>query len=334
MGVWLNRFLNLVPTRRRGWTQVVVESMQGRRDGPSRCSFHERSTTLRAGFTPETAFIYQISSNEPGNYVTERARHMTGSIVNGEEGKRLLDDKNEFTERMPDHLRPDIVGHVVAGRFRSANDESLASLLRRHEKLVVKPVRGRRGNGVSVIDDPGHLPERGEFIVTEFVRQAAYASEIFEQTTNTIRVLTLRDEGGPFVAAACHRFGSKESVPVDNWSLGGVCAGVDLLTGELGQAVRRPGKAGFDWRDCHPETDARIAGVRIPGWDAVLEVVEAVGERFPFLLHVGWDVVITGDGHPQFLEGNNYSDLELIQVHGGLLADERVRRAYARLGMV
>jgi hypothetical protein len=48
----------------------------------------------------------------------------------------------------------------------------------------------------------------------------------------------------------------------------------------------------------------------------------------------GWDVLVRADGTPVLLEANGNSDVNLLQVHGGLLADPAVRRFYERVGAV
>jgi len=48
--------------------------------------------------------------------------------------------------------------------------------------------------------------------------------------------------------------------------------------------------------------------------------------------YVGWDVAVDADGVPVIIEGNNNTDLDLLQVHGGLLADPTVRRFFERIG--
>jgi hypothetical protein len=43
-------------------------------------------------------------------------------------------------------------------------------------------------------------------------------------------------------------------------------------------------------------------------------------------------VVVTEDGF-RILEGNNFSDVNLLQIHGPLLKDERVAAFYSRHGI-
>lgn len=329
MGVWLNRALRWVPKQHRGWSKVAAESLQGQRGGADRFTLAERVKALRAGFTPESLLIYQLGSNEPSDYVTERARHRYGPRVNGDEGAQLLDDKEEFARRMPAGVTPEVVASIRGGRMKA----DLGELLDGYGRLILKPTRGRRGQGIRVIDDAswsGALPDEG--LLVPFVQQADYANDIFSGATNTVRALMLRDERGPFLAAAVHRFGTEASTPVDNWSHGGLCAGIDVLEGTLGPAVYHPRGMTLDWTDHHPDTRSEITGIRIPGWASVHALVEEVGRQFPFLMHVGWDIAITNHG-PVIIEGNNYCDLDLVQVHGGLLRDQRVRRAYQQLGM-
>ena len=41
-----------------------------------------------------------------------------------------------------------------------------------------------------------------------------------------------------------------------------------------------------------------------------------------------WDVLVASDGVPVIIDASGDSDINLLQVEGGLLADPRIRRFY------
>jgi len=83
----------------------------------------------------------------------------------------------------------------------------------------------------------------------------------------------------------------------------------------------------------HPDTGAVIAGAELPGWQQVSDVVLRAAASVPFNRMAGWDVLVDAEGVPVILEANGNSDVNLLQVHGGLLAEPRVRRFYEAFGV-
>jgi len=65
----------------------------------------------------------------------------------------------------------------------------------------------------------------------------------------------------------------------------------------------------------------------------VATVLRAAGS-LPFNRIGGWDVLVDASATPIILEANGNSDVNLLQVHGGLLADPRIRRFYQAFGVV
>ncbi|MFC6974010.1 sugar-transfer associated ATP-grasp domain-containing protein [Halomicroarcula sp. GCM10025709] len=227
----------------------------------------------------------------------------------------------------------------------------------RNGSIVAKPITGAQGNGVRILDsDDGavridgtpvpddellsRLPDGQDLLLEEHVSAADYASEVFPQSTNTLRLLTMIDpaSGTPFVAAASHRFGTAQSGTTDNWSAGGLSAGVDLDTGQLGAAVTSPAGEGRPGTRLarHPDTGARISGVEVPGWERVKATVRDLAGAYGWLWpHVGWDVVVRTDaGEITVLEGDPQSVDPDQQAHGPLLTDERARRFYEHHGVL
>jgi hypothetical protein len=272
-----------------------------------------------------------------------------------------LDDKLYFWSLMrvlSERVAP-VLGIVRDGRLvrigRAGTETVAAGLLYLggdEGKLVLKPCTGRSGgegvftyewrDGTHLVngdwaDDDELLARFGDevHIVSPYVRQAEYAAWIFPDVANTIRILTMYDDdaGEAFIAAAVHRFGTRSPGVVDNWGRGGISAGVDLASGRLTRGYAFP--LGRELRVCpvHPDTGAAIEGVEIPGWSQVRDGILELADKVPFLPYVGWDVIVTDEAYV-VIEGNSRPDVNLMQVHRPLLADERVRRFYARHSIV
>lgn len=307
--------------------------------------------------------MYDLTPATLDDYLSDIQRRRTKSISS--EHRNFLKNKLTFhlvfSETYPEEI-PTLYGLLSWGRgFRrlpGLRIESAADLLQlvRDERVIIKPKIEAGGKGVHVLDHDGSnpifdgesMPESRirdvleslpESIVVEYVDQAAYAAAVYPDAANTVRVLTMVDPSTekPFIAAAVHRFGSRTSRHVDNFSSGGLSVAVDLETGELGKAVAST-KGGSEFaRDTHhPDTGARIEGATIPRWDAVRERVLTIADDYGDLLpYVGWDIVVTDDdGSFTLIEGNSSPDIDLIQTHRPLLADDRVRRFYADHGVI
>jgi Sugar-transfer associated ATP-grasp len=170
------------------------------------------------------------------------------------------------------------------------------------------------------------------------LEQGAFWRGLFPDSANTLRLLTLWTPGDPqpFVARAVQRIGTADTVPTDNWSGGGISAPVDLASGTLGEGRMHPlkGKRAQQRFTHHPDTGARIAGAVLPGWDRVMDTVLRAAASVPFNRMAGWDILVDAEGVPVILEANGNSDVNLLQVHGGLLAEPRIRRFYAAFGVL
>ncbi|WP_440769541.1 sugar-transfer associated ATP-grasp domain-containing protein [Natronorubrum sp. DTA28] len=252
------------------------------------------------------------------------------------------------TERQ-DSNRPDL--HSSAEPRNAA--QRVVERLERDDRLVLKWVRGGGGNNVLLCErtDDGYrvngdryaeaefrslVSDLEEYLVCEYVEQGSFADGLYAETPNTIRIITMYDEerNEPFIAAAIQRIGTAASAPLDNFTQGGLSAEIDLETGELGPGVQPPGDGDLEWHAVHPETKTPVEGAHIPGWSEIRERVLEMADACSFVPYVGWDVIVTGDdGEFSVIEANSYPGLKSIQVHGPLLADNRVRRFYERHGV-
>jgi len=314
----------------------------------------QRLWAHRHGYLSSSVPLYGLEESNRHEYLSqwqsERARQVNGEAALVHEDKLLFYYVlwPEFSD-----VLPTMYGYLSDGCFLDTPfspdcDETLRECVERVGRLVVKPVGGTLGTGVTVI---GHSEDgyrlngasvraeqverigqrQGEHIVTEYIEQAEYAAEIYDGSANTIRVMTMVDPDTqePFIGALDHRFGTGESAPVDNTARGGVSVGVDPETGRLGTAVKPPEDGTLDRHTVHPGSGVEITDVEIPGWQRVRDrVIEMAAYLSPITPYIGWDVLVTDDdGSIAILEANSYPDVPL-QTHEPLLADDRVRRFY------
>ena len=120
---------------------------------------------------------------------------------------------------------------------------------------------------------------------------------------------------------------------MDNFSLGGIAALVDTKTGRLSESLQVSPTGRPKPMPHHPDTGAAIDGAVIPEWPDVVNRVLSLAAEHSYLPYVGWDVVVTDDGI-RMLEGNANTGMHLLQVHGPLLADSRIRRFYEQRGLI
>jgi hypothetical protein len=351
----LIRSLDAVPGIR-----LLKDALAAQRDR-SGLPFSTRLRMLRLGFKPESFVLFEFDRNDPAAFLPDRYWRALAD-VDGETVKEVLGNKLLFQRTYEDELpMPALLATVCRGRLVPeasavepiASPAALLEHASRHGPLILKPIRGQKGKHVHAVamEDgrvhvdgrPASAAQAADLIagldgvmVSEFVRQASYAAEIFPHSANSLRIVTMRDadSGEPFVAAAAHRFGRAASAPVDNVSSGGLVAGVvDTTVGVLGpMQAFTPRPASLQWLDRHPDTGAPVRGLVVPGWSDVVASLLAFCRRHPHLSYVGWDVVKTDDGM-RVLEANYGAGLQ-IQAFRPYLADARIVGALRASGIL
>jgi hypothetical protein len=292
----------------------------------------------RDGFLSQRAELYPFDRFERRWFLTDWEIETRLGRVNDERVIPLLDDKLLFhllVASEPAVAAPEPIGLVANGRFHSLGRHgSLPAGFAAHGRIVCKPSHGAGGVGVSILRPGDALPDRGLFLLEGFVAQHLYAATIFPGSLNTIRVVTLVDGEGAFLAGAAHRFGCAASAPVDNFKRGGISALVELDTGELSTGRSNPGLHAGHVHPVHPDTGARIEGIVVPMWGEVVDLALRLARMVPGLHHVGWDICVAEDG-PRVIEGNAWlANPNLIQAHRPILLDPRVRRFMRQHGVL
>jgi hypothetical protein len=289
------------------------------------------------GFTVENLVHFELGKNNWKDYISQAERNKLEN-VNHPFWADLLGTKVLFEKVFGGIINvPHIYWWSYGGNCYELSDGSrISSILEVinniNQKIILKPSSSAGGGtGVHVLEkvkgcyyidsevvDVENLASKlcgyDNYIAVEFVEQHAYAEMIYPKTTNSIRIVTVKnpDSGTIEVLYTMHRFGSNESFPVDNICNGGVFAVIDLKTGTMtpAKSTRHIGKI----YTVHPDTNAKIAGTVVPYWDDVLACVIDWHKRMPQYDFLAWDVVITPSGKPYVLEINRGSDLDVQMI--------------------
>ena len=332
-----------------------LQLIQRELESPASIPLRKRLLMYANGFFSASYVMYQFDKNDPSLYLSDFQRDVRTPDVNGVH-KVLLNDKLLFgliTRNLPAHevasfgvIRKGRVAYISNSRSDDAASY-LTELLQSHPRLVIKPVVGGGGSRVHFLLREGEqlfcngspLSEAGlrdlaagmnNDLVTVFAEQDSELAALYPRTVNTLRLLTMWDvdTGEPFIAAAALRIGRESSYPVDSFTQGGLCAAVDLETGRLSKAVGHPrDHATLTWHAQHPDSRKPIEGFVLPRWQSVKARMLEVCHSVPYLVYVGWDLVLTADGF-KILEGNSFPALRMHQIYRPLLADPRVVRFY------
>lgn len=292
---------------------------------------------MTRGFIPDQYVIYDLKHNDPGEYLSEfdwyRSRYIN------EPFNTMLNNKVVCTEMLSPFVSvPEIL--LVKSRGRMAVQADGARYCSIDEAIAViveagavfkKPIGDGKGHGVHRIDATSEgflidaapvtegevrqfLDADDEWFLCALVEQSEELAAIYSETSNTIRLITLRDPetGAVEVFFAVLRIGTAATVPVDNGSRGGLVAQIDLETGIVSEARSLWSTA---VHEVHPDSGAAIKGFQIPRWSEVKRELLSTSQKFPYLHFIAWDILLTKGGLT-VIEANTSSGVNIIQLWG------------------
>lgn len=214
---------------------------------------------------------------------------------------------------------PDLYGVIETQR----EIRRLGDIVDGHEGFVIKPACGSGGNGVLVLSRRGETFRRPDGRVMGLDEMSHHTSNIlsgqyslggqpdramveyrvrfdavFElvsyQGVPDVRIIVFL--GFPVMAMV--RLPTRASDGKANLHQGAIGVGVDIARGETMSGV-----AGTELVDEHPDTLNPIRGIRVPGWNAILELAAGTYELTK-LGFMGVDIVLDRDRGPLVLELN------------------------------
>lgn len=317
------------------------------------------------GFLSRSVTLYDLENNDPSAYVNDVQRYTRTKRMVHPTLQEILDNKFAFFLLVNQlGLNSDVVPllglyvrggvHIFPNDDRVSLQQFLQTRLEVDQRVFVKPLRGAEGRLVRAITrtQTGYRMNGQDVTVAEIrawieehkrpmlfergIEQHEAQAALNPSATNTLRILTMPDVANdkePFIAVAVQRIGTSLSNHVDNWTQGGLSAKIDLETGRLSKAGQLPEERTPKWFTHHPDTGAPIEGAQVPFWDEIRTLIVDASRRLSFMEYIGWDLIISPSG-PVILEANINSGMNVLQVHGPLLDDPRVRAYYAKRGVI
>lgn len=299
--------------------------------------FNKIKSNVRGGFLADQYVLYDLKHNSKDEYLSEfdwyRSRYINEPFESALNNKVICNDILKQYIKVADTYFIKNKGNILDFESGIKTADDIIERLKQNENLIIKPFALGKGIGVNLLSYKDGkmmidgkevasneivelLNSRDGYIVCEYMKQHQYANELYDKTTNTIRIIALRDvETQQFkIYFAVQRIGVFKSIPVDNGSKGGLVAEVNLETGEL-----RAARCLHDLNtyEVHPDSKGRIEGAVIPNWKGIMEEVLAASNRMPYMNFIAWDVLITDKGETCVIEANTSSGVNILQLWEG-----------------
>ena len=181
-------------------------------------------------------------------------------------------------------------------------EDCFVEFVKKHQKVILKPDKGSLGKGIEVLEYVDETLARDRFkqfskeepmVCEEFICQHHALMELNPFSVNTIRVVTILNEGNVEIVSAALKTGGSATKIVDNMHNGGIGMQIDIKTGittTFGKDYKNKEYA------FHPVSGAQLIGFQVPHWEKVVQLVEKAHYQLPQSLLFGWDIAITEDG--------------------------------------
>ena len=252
----------------------------------------------------------KLNLTQPVNYVCLLRNKSLFAIVGEKWGMPVLSD----------------LAQIENGEIKGLEGFTLRGLIEHYHHLFVKPIDGRKGEGIMGIDQENgrmllngvettlsevecrlqQLSNNKVLIVQKRIQQHPAIASFHAKSVNTLRVVTINhlyssDPNDVVLVGAELRVGCGDSF-TDNISAGGIKIGVneDGLLQKYG-FFRLP----FGTKTTiHPDSKLAFENYPLPYYNETIHKCKLFHSMLKDIHLIGWDIAITEDG-PVFIEGND-----------------------------
>ena len=225
-----------------------------------------------------------------------------------------LDDKNLYDMffhdvRMPRTVMRKCKGQLLDKDYHVITIDQAVELCRQEGYVISKPARNTEGGkGIHFIDFSKENAEEElrrcllypyDLIVQEVIKQHDAINKLYDQSINSLRIMSIMLDGKVHIVSAVLRMG-RDGAKVDNTSHGGLAIGI-TPEGKLREtAFDKTGKKYLK----HPQ-GAVFKDYPLVGYDRCEALIRSLAGRLVSTTSlVSWDLAIAPDGEPMIVEVN------------------------------
>ena len=245
--------------------------------------------------------FWKLNESERNEFIAEKTMEMLYRNMVKPEVRQMFCDKAKFLHVYKDYI------HRKWIFVKDSTFEEFSAMVQQYD-CIAKPLNKYSGEGIFKIkrDEDRDLNDlflqlkRDSYLVEECIYACDEIAEFHPWSLNTIRVVTMSNNGQVRFIGAILRMGAHGSY-IDNTHAGGVFASIDIDTGIIeSDGVDTDGNIYI----VHPDTKKQIKGFKIPEWEKIKSLCAEATTVFPNIYFAGWDLCVTRDGHVEIIEGN------------------------------
>lgn len=255
--------------------------------------------------------FYNLNAKQRETYVTRGVNNALVKKFNNRDYWHIFDNKNEFNETFKEFIHRDwlLTDNLSFDKFEKFSHNK--------QGFIYKPIDGTCGRGIEKIlfkDTPvkkayEYLCTKSNGIIEEIIIQNSEISKMYPLAINTIRVVTIFQNGIVTPVFAFWRIGNNGKF-VDNLNSGGMAAMLNLEDGSI--SLPAADKNGITY-ESHPYSNKKIVGYKLPMWNEIIYTVSKAAKVLPQVGYVGWDVALSEDSI-QIIEGNCFPGHDILQL--------------------
>ena len=275
----------------------------------------------QAGYTDYELFAMErAGAKQRKTYITRGINDKLVKRFNDADSRHIFVNKDEFNEAFADFLGRRWLKILPADSNGFCLEDEVKKLQRvckDCDEIVAKPRDGMCGKGIEMLNTAQHtdmkalyeyLQSSGAGIVEQCIIQHPVMSELYPDSINTLRIVTINNGGKISVVVALCRMGNGGRV--DNFLHGGLMTRVSLGDGVLMFDAVNSENEVFQK---HPITGTVFKGFKIPMWSECMKKACKAAAVLPEVGDVGWDFAVTPSG-PVLVEGNEFPGHCLYQL--------------------